>query len=154
MRNIVLSTYQIMSTQPEEKIDKIIQTTVALGKVGLLIVEDQKGIETMLTEAKKSLANARYKECTDYLEIMDALSAGEDKVFYAEKGKKLDGLVLEIIAEFEAGIVSLADRKNNTGLKTAKWNPSQTSFIVIMTRDQIENSYPRLFEYINFTQSL
>lgn len=63
-------------------------------------------------------------------------------------------MVLEIIAEFDAGIVSLADRKNNTGLKTANWDPSKTSFIVIMTRKQIEQSYPRLFEYVNIIQSL
>jgi len=100
------------------------------------------------------LTDSGYKECNDYIEIMDVLSEGQDKIFYTEKSKKLDGLVLEIIAEFDAGIVSLADRRNNTGLKTANWNPAKTSFVVIMTRKQVEQSYPRLFEYVNIIQSL
>lgn len=138
----------------KEKIEKLMQITSALGQVGLLIVEKVDEFESALPAIKKVLVSARYHECADYLEIMNALSASKDKIFYAEKGDRLDSLVLEIIAEFEAGIVSLADRKNNTGLKTAQWNPSQTFFIVVMSRKQIEASYPRLFEYINIMQSL
>lgn len=143
-----------MLIQLKEKIEKLVQTTSALGMVGLLIVENENEFESAILEAKKVLVDAHYTECSDYLEIMDALSIDKDKIFYAEKGERLDGLVLEIIAEFEAGIVSLADRKNNTGLKTAKWNPAKTSFIVIVTRKRVENSYPRLFEYINIMQSI
>lgn len=143
-----------MPIQLKEKIDKLAQTTAMLGKVGLLIVENEKDRESVFTEASRMLLQLPHQQCADYLEIMNALSAGKDKIFYAEREEKLNGLVLEIIAEFEAGIVSLADRKNNTGLKTAKWNPAKTSFIVIMTRDQVEKSYPRLFEYINITQSI
>ena len=143
-----------MPNQIKEKIEKLSQTTSALGKVGLLVMENETEFEPTVTEAKKLLAELQFQECADYLELMDVLSGGRAKIFYAEKGEKLDGLVLEIIAEFEAGMVNLADRKNQTGLKTAKWNPAQVSFIVIMTRAQIEKSYPRLFEYINVTQSI
>ncbi len=143
-----------MPIQLQEKIEQLLATTTALGKVGLLIAENEKSCKTAFEQAREQLLNNNYKECSDYLEIMDILSEGKDKLFYIERGEKLDGLVLEIIAEFEAGMVSLADRKHNTGLKTAAWNPTKTSLIVIMSREQIEASYPRLFEYINFTQSI
>jgi hypothetical protein len=143
-----------MLTQIQEKIEKLMQTTFALGKVGFLVVENKQEINATLPEAKKALLLLSYEECTDYLELMDALSASKNKIFYLEKDDKFNSLVLEIVAEFESGIVSLADRKNQTGLKTAKWNPFQTSLIIIMTREQVEKSYPRLFEYVGATQSL
>ncbi len=143
-----------MPTPFEEKINQLVQTVAGLGKVGLLIVEKTSKLKLAVSKAKKILVGIGYAECIDYLEIMDALSSGKKKIYYIEKGKKLDGLVLEIIAEFEAGMVSLADRKNNTGLKTSQWNPAQTFLVIIMTRNQIEKSYPRLFEYINITQSI
>jgi len=131
--------------------EQLLATTAALGGVGLLIAEHEKNRKAAIEKAREELLNNNYKECSDYLEVMDVLSEGKDKLFYVETGDKLDGLVLEIIAEFEAGMVGLADRKHNTGLKTARWNPTKTSFIIIMSRKQIEASYPRLFEYINFT---
>lgn len=140
-----------MPLQIQEKIGQLLSTTTALGGVGLLIAENEKGHKTAFEKAREQLLNNNYKECSDYLEVMEVLAEGKDKIFYVERGTKLDGLVLEIIAEFEAGMVSLADRKHNTGLKTATWTPTQTSFIVMMSRKQIEASYPRLFEYINFT---
>lgn len=143
-----------MAIQLKEKISQLVQIIAMLGKVGLLVVENEEDRETVFTEAPRILLRLPYQQCADYLEIMNALSVGKDKIFYVEREEKLNGLVLEIIAEFESGIVSLADRKNNTGLKIAKWNPAKTSFIVIMTRDQVEKSYPRLFEYINITQSI
>lgn len=155
-----------MPVQIQETTSQLLTTTTALGGVGLLIAENEKNRKTAFEKAREQILNNDYKECSDYLEIMDVLSEGpkgkpsvsygasKNKLFYIERGEKLDGLVLEIIAEFEAGMVSLADRKHNTGLKTAQWTPTQTSFIVMMSRKQIEASYPRLFEYINFTQSL
>ena len=130
---------------------QLLTTTAALGGVGLLIAENEKGYREAFEKAREQLLNNNYKECYDYLEIMEVLAEGKDKLFYVEVGEKLDGLVLEIIAEFEAGMVNLADRKHNTGLKTAMWNPTKTSCIVIMSRQQVEASYHRLFEYINFT---
>ncbi len=143
-----------MEPRLKEKIEKIIDVTFAVGKVGLLIVEDEKKLVETRVDVRKILAESKFKECSDYLEIMDALSTGSDKIFYSEKGDRLDGLVLEIIAEFEVGMVSLADRKNNIGLKTVKWNPAKTSPVIMMSRKQTENSYPRLFEYVNITQSI
>ncbi len=140
-----------MSVQIQEKIEQLLQTTTALGGVGLLIAEDEKSRKTAFEKERVELLKNNYKECSAYLEVKGVLSEDKDKLFYVERGEKLDCLVLEIIAEFEAGMVSLADRKHNTGLKTAGWNPTQTSFIVVISRKQIEASYPRLFEYINFT---
>jgi len=143
-----------MPAQMQEKTNQLLTTTASLGGVGLLIVENEKSRKATIEKAREELLNNNYKECSDYLEVMDVLSEGKNKLFYVEKGEKLDGLILEIIAEFEAGMVGLADRKNNTGLKTARWSPTKTSFIVVISRKQIEASYPRLFEYVNFTQSL
>lgn len=143
-----------MPVQTQKITEQLLSTTIALGGVGLLIVENERGHKAAFEKAREQLLNNNYRECSDYLGVMDVLTEGKDKIFYIEHGSKLDGLVLEIIAEFEAGMVSLADRKHNTGLKTATWTPTQTSFIVIMSRKQVEASYPRLFEYINFTKSL
>lgn len=143
-----------MPAQIKENTEQLLATTTALGGVGLLIAENEKSRKTAFDKAREQLLNNNYKECSDYLEIMEILAEGKDKLFYVEHSEKLDGSVLEIIAEFEAGVVSLADRKHNTGLKTATWTSTKTSLIVMMSRKQIEASYPRLFEYINFTQSL
>ncbi len=140
-----------MPNQTIEKTEPLLATTAALGGVGLLIAENERGRKAAIEKAREELQGNDYKECFDYLEVMDILSSGKDKLFYVESGEKLDGLILEIIAEFEAGMVGLADRKHNTGLKTARWNPTKTSLIVVMSRRQIERSYPRLFAYINFT---
>lgn len=143
-----------MPIQIKNKIEKLVEATAACGKVGLLIIESGQEAEQKLDEAESTLSGLRYQKCAGYLEIMDALSAGQEKLFYAEKGEKLDARALEIVAEFEAGIVSLMDGKNHTGLKVARWNPAQLSLILLMTRDQVEESYSRLFEYVNITQSV
>lgn len=123
-------------------------------RVGLLIIEGEASSKSKITKAKKILIDLGYEEFIDYIEVMDALASKKNKIFYIEKDKKLNGSILEIMAEFDAGIISLADRKNNTGLKTVNWDPSKVSFLIIMTRNQIEQSYPHLFEYINIFQSL
>jgi hypothetical protein len=137
-----------------DQISEFSSTSLLLGKVGLIVLEKQKDYSVNLKKLEKNLLGLFYKKSNDYIELMDDLSAGKSKLFYIENDKKLDGSVLEIVAEFEAGIVSLADKKNNQGLKTAQWNPLKTSLIVIMTRKQIENSYIRLFEYINLVKSI
>ena len=138
----------------KEKVEKLLENSASINKVGLLIIEDENTRQIKQGEASKLLADFGYERCSDYLEILTSLNEKKNKIFYLEEGDKLDGPVLEIIAEFEAGIVSLADRKNNSGLITAKWNPLDVTLIVIMTRQQIENSYQRLFEYINIIQSI
>lgn len=143
-----------MINQLKMTIEKLSKTTKLLGKCGLLIIENQDDLKHQYSEIKNILLSLNYQECKDYLEILKALSSLENKIYYIEKGEKLDGLVLEIIAEFEAGIVSIADRKGKSGLITSKWNPDKVSFIIVMTRDQIEKSHPHLFEYVNISQSL
>lgn len=137
-----------------EKIQHLTEASVSLGKVGVLIIENGNDFQPKIDEAKVVLSELQYQNCADYLEIMDALSSGQKKIYYIEEKERLDGLVLEIVAEFEAGIVSLADRKNQSGLKTAQWNSAEVSFVVVMSRAQIENSHPKLFEYINIMQSI
>lgn len=138
----------------QTEISEFSTTSLALGKVGLIILEKQKDYDANLKKVEKILSGLGYKKSDNYVELMDDLSAGKDRLFYVEEDKKLDGSALEIIAEFEAGIVNLADKKNNQGLKTAAWNPLKTSLVIVMARKQIENSYPRLFEYINLVKSV
>ncbi|MBI2053998.1 MAG: hypothetical protein HYT36_01525 [Candidatus Staskawiczbacteria bacterium] len=138
----------------QEEISQFSNASLSLGKAGLIILEKQKDYAANLKKLEKTLSNLGYKKSNDYVDLMDDLSSGKNRIFYVEHDKKLDGFALEIIAEFEAGIVSLADRKNKSGLKTATWNPLKTSMIIVMARKQIENSYPRLFEYINLTKSI
>lgn len=137
-----------------DQISEFSTTSLALGKVGLIVLEKQKDYSSNLKKAERILSDLGYKKADDYVELMDDLSAGKDRLFYVEGNEKLDGSALEIIAEFEAGIVNLADKKNNQGLKTATWNPLKTSLVIIMNRKQVEASYPRLFEYINLVKSV
>ena len=142
-----------MSPQ-NNKIDQLANFSLSFGKVGLLVIENNNEFEQKIDEIRPPLSKLEYKLASDYLEIMDALSGGLERVVYIERAEKLDGNVLEIVAEFEAGIVSLADKKNKTGLKTAKWNPSKISLLIIMTRRQVENSYDKLFNYLTIVQSI
>lgn len=141
-----------MTTQ--EKIKKSPNTTDVSRSIGLpslIVVENKKA---PITDRIKTLKDNDFKEVKDYLEVMEGLEKDNGKVLYIEQADKLDSSMLEIIAEFGAGIISLADRKNNTGIKTVKFNPFETLFVVVMTRDQVEKSYPRLFEYIGTIESI
>lgn len=141
-------------TEVKEKIEKLLKSSFFLGKVSLLVIEDENTRQSKQEETIKLLSNFGYEQCTNYTELMASLNSEKNKILYLEEGERLDGSMLEIVAEHEAGIVSLADRKNSSGLITAKWNPANVSLILIMTRQQIENSYQRLFKYINIIQSL
>ena len=143
-----------MPTHTQEKVEQLLATTAALGGVVLLIVEHEKNRKAAIEKAREKLFNSNYKECSDYLEVMDVLSEGKDKLFYVEKGDKLDSLIFKIIEDFDSGRIALMDKKNHSGLKVIKSNPSKTSFIVIISRKQVEKSYPRLFEYVMFKQSI
>jgi len=138
----------------DKKIDTLANFSLSAGKVGLLVVENDNEFEQKIDEITPTLNSLKYKVVQDYLEIMNALSGGSGRIVYIERADRLDSNILEVVAEFEAGIVSLADKKNKTGLKVAKWNPSAVSFLVILTRRQIENSYHKLFDYINISESI
>jgi hypothetical protein len=137
-----------------EKIQPFSAAALALGRAGLIVAEEGGNSDFKPQAAADSLKNLGYLECHDYLEIMDALAAGQKKIYYRERGGRLDHLVFEIAAEFESGVIGLADRKNNTGLKTARWNPADCALVIIMTRAQAEISHPDLFKYITLIQSL
>lgn len=140
----------------KDQISEFSVTSLAISKVGLIVFEKQKDYSANLKKVEKILSYLKYKKSKDYVELMENLSSGKDKIFYIENDKNLDGSALEIIAEFEAGMVTLLDRKSKSVpiLKTIQWNPLKISLIVLMTRKQIENSYPRLFEYINIVKSI
>lgn len=138
-----------------ETLDKEIQVFVnnlnALGGVGLCIIED--GDEEVVSKVTRQLEQKGFRPCADHLAIMDDLANSNDTLYYRERGDKLDGSVLEIVAEFDVGMVSLAD-KNAGRLVVAQWEPETARLAIIMTRAQIESSYPRLFQYCRFNQSL
>ena len=138
----------------KEKIIQSINTSSSLGGVSIFIIEHQEEYDVLKNELEAALSGAGYAKRDDYLALTDSLSGGEKKLWYTETNEKLDGCVLEIIAEFGAGIVSLADRKNSTGLKTARWNPLETSLVLIISRDQAERSHHNLFSYSTSIQSL
>lgn len=138
----------------QEKMRTIVQTSVALGGPGVVLIEKAAGAKESVAKVAGLLRRAAYREGADCADVMDLLSTAKKKIFYVEKSARLDSDMLEIVAEFDAGIVSLADRKNQTGLKTAKFSPRAVSLLVILTRKQLEKSYPRLFEYVRFSITL
>ncbi|MEK7655488.1 MAG: hypothetical protein AAB386_02310 [Patescibacteria group bacterium] len=143
----------MISTKQPQKLPDIAAVSASIGLPSLVVIDDEKGVSGKRNALEKTLSKSGFVKAGDYLEIMDLLAHGKEKIMYVEKGKKLDGLVLEIAAEYAAGIVSLADRKHNTGLKIAKFSPFKTAFVVAMTRKQVEASYPRLYEYFGSVTS-
>lgn len=130
-----------------QKLPDVAAVSASIGLPSLVIIENEKSTRDELNAVGKTMAESGFKKANDYLEVMDLLLTGNEKILYVEQGKKLDDLVLEIVAEYTTGMISLADRKNHTGLKTVKFNPFKTSLAVVMTRSRVEASYPRLYEY-------
>src|SRR3990167_2628174 len=132
----------------------LVQTSQALGRVGLIVVEQAKVKRETAVQITAQLNKLGYLACPDYLALLKALGSNQPKLFYQEQGPRLGSQVLEIVAEFESGIVSLADRKKRTGLVTATYNPLATSLVVILTREQLEKSYDRLVDYVSLTKPI
>lgn len=135
-----------------EKVIKFGEACTSLGKVGLLIVEGKGKKPKTVSDAMDIFVDAGFSKCDDYVAILDHLPT--EKCLYVESGEKIDGSVVEIIAEYESGIVSLADRKGKSGLKTSRFNPVATSLIVIVSREQLEKSYSKIFDHVTLTQTI
>lgn len=140
-----------MNNQP--KIKKLAEISFKLGEVGLIIVENEKEAETEGQKIRKILTDLNYQEAKDYLEIMNGLEA-KQPLFYIEPKEKIDNLVWDIIREYQGGMVSLMDRQNHAGLKTVKFLPKESPFILVLTREQIDNSPQGFFEYIGPMESI
>ncbi len=134
-----------------EKINKFIETSAKLGELGLIIVEDSN--ITKRATAGVALQKKKYKRSKDYLEIMDALEV-KQPTFYIEPMDKLNDLVWSVVQHYNDGMVSLMDRKNHTGLKTVHFLPKESSLILILTREQVDNSPQGLFEYVGGIESV
>lgn len=135
-----------------KKIKKLTEVSSKLGEIGLIVIEDEKKKHVLSNELIKSLNVAGFGRAMDYMECMDLLEKSQP-FYYLENGAKLDDLILELIAEFKTGIISLMDRKYKLGLKTVKFNPNNNSIIIILTRDQVESS-GNFFKFIGPMESL
>jgi hypothetical protein len=142
-----------MQTQTDN-ISDTLKTSTTIGLPSLVIVEAEENAEKKAQEIRQKLAEEGFVVANNYLEAMDALERGDEKILYVETREKLDNLIFEIITEYSTGIISLADRVHNTGLKTVKFNPFEHTVAIILTREQIEKSNPRLFEYFGIKESL
>jgi len=92
------------------KIKKLIEVVGKLGEIGLIIIEDEKEKVGMQKQIAAELNQAGVASAKNYLEVMDFLEKSK-AFYYLEETDKLDDLMLEIIAEYKTGIVSLQDRK-------------------------------------------
>ena len=137
----------------QQKIKKLAEASSELGEIGLLAIESEKRAEADRQKARKILTGLDYREAKDYLEIMNSLET-KQPAFYIEPEEKLNDLVWEIVREYQGGIVSLMDRQNHTGLKTIKFLSKESPFVLVLTRGQMENSPPGLFEYIGPIESI
>lgn len=137
----------------KNKITKLVQISEKTGQIGVLVIEKKTNIKEKIKKAIELLNESNYKQAEDYWQIMFALESGQS-VFYCEKGKKIDNLVWNMIKEYEGGIISLMDRKEHTGLKTIKYSPLKSHFILLLTRDQIEKSPQGFFNYVGPMESI
>jgi len=142
-----------MNTKTNNLTD-ILKISASIGLPSLLILENEGEKAEKIAKIAKQLTEAGFSQTKNYLGIMDALEVGDTKAFYVESEEKLDNLVFEIVAEYSAGIVSLMDREQGAGLKTVKFDPGKNSLLIIMTRTQVEESNPKLFEYVGVKESL
>ncbi|KKQ18685.1 MAG: hypothetical protein US31_C0002G0030 [Berkelbacteria bacterium GW2011_GWA1_36_9] len=143
----------MINTQQTQNLADIATVSMSIGLPSLVVIEDKKDLAEKTNLVEDTLLKSGFVKANDYSGIIDLLSEKTKMILYIESGEKLDGLVLEIIAEFTVGIVSLADRKHQTGLKTVKFNPFKTALVIVMTRSQVEASYQRLYEYFGAVTS-
>lgn len=134
-----------------EKINKFIQATTRLGELGLIIIEN--GNSTKVATVGVALQKTDYKRSKEYLEVMNNLES-KQPTFYIEPKDKLNNLIWDVVQNYDGGMVTLMDRKNHTGLKTVHFLPKESSFILILTRAQVENSPQGLFEYVGGVESV
>ncbi len=128
-----------------EQIKGLIKTAAVMEEIGVVILE--KTSKAKEQEIKSAIMAAGFNLGLDYLEIMSALEQTRP-IFYIEEGKVLDSLVWEIVREYKGGLVSLMDRRMHTGLKTIKFNPSKSQFIILLTRKQLEAGPGDFFDYV------
>lgn len=143
-----------MINTTQEKTAELIKTTTGIGGMGLLIIEDHNDWQETIREVKEELFHANYSECADYLGIIDVFSHGKDKIFYIEQGEQIESIIVKIVDDFHLGRAVVMDGKNHTGMKVVEFDPTKTSFIIVVSRKQLESSYSKLMEYITFTQAI
>jgi len=134
-----------------KKINKFVKTSAQLGEIGLIIVED--GDSTKIATVGVTLQKMDYKRSKSYLELMDNLES-KQPTFYIEPMDKLKDLIWNIVRRYSDGMVSLMDRENHTGLKTVHFLPKESPLILILTREQVDNSPQGLFKYVGGIESV
>jgi len=134
-----------------KKIHKFVETSAKLGELGLIIIEDSNN--TKVATVGVALQKQDYKRSKEYLELMDNLES-KQFTFYIEPNDKLNDLIWSAVRHYEGGMISLMDRENHTGLKTVHFLPKESPLILILTREQVDNSPQGLFEYIGGIESI
>ena len=134
-----------------EKINKFIETSAQLEELGLIILE--KSNITSVATVGVALQKMGYKRAKDYLEVMEFLES-KTPVFYIEPKEKLNNLVWDTVRQYGDGMITMMDRKNHTGLKTVHFLPKTSPFVLVLTREQAENSPGKLFEYTGGAESI
>lgn len=134
-----------------EKINTFVERNAHLRGLGLIIVEDSD--LTRVATVGVALQKLHYTRSKDYLDVMDHLEA-KQPTFYIEPKEKLNDLIWNIVQSYSGGMVSLMDRKQHTGLRTVHFLPKESPCMVIMTREQVDNSPQGLFEYVEGVASV
>lgn len=123
---------------------RLIDTSSQVGQVGLIILPDQTSTQQELLDI--CISNGLV-ECVQPNEILHALN-NKQACFYKEKEIKLNALIVDIVREYEGGMLSMMDRIDHTGLQVARFTPNETSFVVLVTKAQLEASDPMLLQYM------
>ncbi len=120
----------------------------------LVIIENEQSRPEALAKIIKSLTLIGFHQAVDHKSILEILPTNQGRVVYVEEGESLDSLVLDIVVNYASGFVSLMDRSGGRGLVSVRFAPERNVFWLIMTRVQVEKSYPALFEYVGVIESI
>lgn len=123
-------------------------TSQSIGLPSLIIVESTVSIETAESRVRQDLAS--FMKAPDAPSALDHLSKGM-RVLYIERGDKLDPRVETLVTNYSAGLASFATK---SGLVSASFNPMRASLTVLISRDALEKSYPRLLTYAGAVTSI
>lgn len=138
----------------DKKIAQIITSlneSSALLAPPLILIEDENVSDELYTRIASLFQEAGFTVVHETSDTLRVLEQGAKKLLYFERGHKLSDPVESLMTEYATGMLSVND---GGGLHVIKFKPTDTTLALVMTRSQVEASYPKLFEYAGNIETL
>lgn len=124
----------------------------ALAAPSLVLIEDENMSDDLSMRMMDMFQGAGFTTVREVNDALRALEQGVKKFVYFEHGQKLAGPIETLMTEYTTGMLSTSG--GGSGIDVITFNPHETTCVIVMTRSQIEASYPKLFEYVGAIETL